>query len=311
MKIPDRLLDNLRCLNHNHYPLKYDPDKEMLYCNKCEARYPVRFGIPSMLKGGPENQNWNPWSLDKVQMMGDSYYKRAKGELPEKESSKSYAHLLSRRKLYSHGDTILDIGCATGHFLRSFRRLLDPDILYTGIDTNLSYLQWGREVYDVNNKCNFVHCDALEMPFLDNSFDIIIVNLFHFFPRIDDALLESMRVARKMVVWRTPIGVVNYIIKVIYNQSFDEIQVISPEREDFDHSLYMLYSKEYLEGLVTHLGGKLKFIEKDTDFEDFDNTTLDAFKNIPSTKTVNGMQINGNLVLDWHYVAIDCSQYQK
>ena len=32
--------------------------------------------------------------------MGDSYYKKAKGELPEKEASKSYARLLKNKNIY-------------------------------------------------------------------------------------------------------------------------------------------------------------------------------------------------------------------
>lgn len=306
MTIPERLLATLRCLECGHYPLEYDREEAILSCAQCKARYPARYGIPSLLEGGPEKQNWNPWKLDRLKMTGNSYYKRAKGELPEKESSKSYARFLGQHGFYSPGDTLLDIGCATGHFLRSFRRLLDPDIFYTGIDTHFPFLQWGREVYGIDRHCNFVHCDALAMPFLDQSYDLTIVNLFHFFPRIDEAIRETMRVTRKMVIWRTPIGDrANYVVKVIHNHSFGELQVLTPEREDFDYTLYMLYSKEYIGGLVAHLGGKLTLIERDTDFEDFDNTALEEFQGVPATKTVNGMQINGNLVLDWHYVVIN------
>lgn len=310
MTVPNRLLASLQCLECKHSPLEYDRENAVLSCSQCSAHYPAQDGIPSLLKAGPVKQNWNVWDLDKVQMLGDSYYKRAKGELPEKESSKSYARFLKRHGLYSPEDTLLDLGCATGHFLRSFRRLLDPNVLYTGIDTHFPYLQWGKEVYRIDRYCNFVHGDVLEMPFLDNSFDIIIVNLFHFFPRIDDPLREAMRVGRKTVVWRTPIGQVNYVVKIIYNNTFDEIKVITPEREDFDYSLYMLYSLEYIKGLVTYLGGKVILMERDTDFEDFDNTVLEEFKHVPATKTVHGMQINGSLALDWHYIVIDCSEYK-
>ena len=153
-----------------------------MICPECENYYPVKNGIPCMVKGGPEKQNWNVWDLNEIQMIGSSYYKRAKGELPEKESSKSYARLLKRKNLYSSGDSILDIGCATGHFLRSFRKYTDPEILYTGIDTHFHFLQWGKEVYGVNEQSNFVNCDALHTPFIDNSFSIVTVKFIPFFP---------------------------------------------------------------------------------------------------------------------------------
>jgi len=300
---PDRLIAVLRCLECGG-SLRCE-DAETLKCENCDSRYPVKNGIPSIIAGGPEKQDWNPWDLDRVKMMGNSYYKRATGELPEKEASKSYARYLQRMEFYEPGDTVLDLGCATGHFLRSFRRLLDPQIQYTGIDSDPTFLQWGREAYGIDSLCNFVHGDVLQLPLADDAFDVVVVNLFHFFPRLDDALGEAMRAARKRVVWRTPVGQVNYIVKVIYNQSFDELRALTPDREDFDYSLYMLYSVEYIKGLVAHLGGKVVDVERDTDFEDFDNTALEEFKHIPSTKTVNGMQINGNLVLDWHYITIE------
>ena len=94
---------------------------------------------------------------------------------------------------------------------------------------------------------------------------------------------------------------------MVYEHSYDKLGTITPKRTDLNYSLYQLFSKKYIEGLVKHLGGKLLFIEKDNDFNSFDNNKVDGFDGIPATKTVNGMQINGNLVLDWHYVAIKCS----
>lgn len=301
--IPERLQSILRCLSCKKERLEVS--EQRIVCGDCGSEYPIHGEVPSLLAGGAESQRWNPWDLDRVKMMADSYYKRAKGELPEKEASKSYARLLKERGFYTAGDSVLDVGCATGHFLRSFRRLLDPDITYTGIDINEEYLQWGTEVFGVDDRSCFVHSDALNVPFQDGAFDLVVVNLFHFFPKLDDVLREAMRLAKKMVIWRTPVGVVNYAIKVIYTQEFEELGVFTPEREDMDHSLYMLYSRPYIEGIVRHLGGRVTLFERDADFEPFDNTALEEFQHIPSTKVVNGMQINGNLILDWHYVGIE------
>jgi len=307
MTLPNKLTEKLSCLEHKNQRLIYNESKEVLLCPNCKREYPVYFGIPSIVQGNPEEEKWNPWSLDEVEMMGNSYYKRSTGELPEKEASKSYARFLKRHKLYSKGDTLVDIGCATGHFLRSFRRLLDEKVSYTGIDTHFRFLRWGREVFGVTDTCNFVHCDALNLPFVNNSFDIVIVNLFHFFPRIDVPLKEAMRIAKKYVVWRTPLGKkANYMIKFVLDEPFDKFKILTHDREDVDYSLYMLYTKKYIKGLVDSLGGKVKLIERDDDFENFDNTALADFAHVPATKTVNGIQINGNLVMDWHYIVIDC-----
>jgi ubiquinone/menaquinone biosynthesis C-methylase UbiE len=302
--LPHNLRPKLRCLSC-HAALKEAGDN-ILSCLDCGQSYPIHSGIPSLIGGGPESQAWNNWDRGEIKMTGNSYYKRSKGEMPEKESSKSYARFLKRHALYTPDDSILDLGCATGHFYRSFRDRLDSNVHYTGLDSNGQFLHWGGEVFGISSRCNFVHGDVLDMPFADDSFDLLVVNLFHFFPNIVEAMREAMRVTRKRVIWRTPIGQTNYIVKVVNQNDFDTTGVLKADREDLNYCLYILYSKTYIDGLIHNLGGRVSFIERDTDFEPFDNTVLDEFKHIPSTKTVGDMQINGNLVLDWQYVVIDC-----
>ena len=301
--IESRLSKVLRCISCQNSKLEFLHDK--ISCPKCNAKYPLKNNIPSMMIGGIEAQSWNPWNLDELKMTGNSYYQRAKGELPEKEASKSFANLLKKKQLYNKNSTYLDIGCATGHFLKPFRNILDKHIQYTGIDISSEYLQWGDEIFGHDKYCNFVHCDTLNMPFIDKSFDYTVVNLFHFFPNLEDVLKETMRVTNKMIIWRTPIGVITYMIKWVLNeQSYEKLGSLQIERNDIDHCLYMLYSKDYIKSIVSSLGGTVEFIERDTDFKDFDNTSIEAFKSIPSTKASNGIQMNGNLHLDWHYVGI-------
>ena len=133
-----RLSEVLRCLSCRNNKLKFSLDE--ISCLKCNAKYPIKNNIPSMMIGGMEAQNWNPWKLDELKMTGDSYYKRAKGELPEKEVSKSFANLLNKKGLYNKNSTYLDMGCAIGHFLKSCRDILGNDIQYTGIDISSEYL---------------------------------------------------------------------------------------------------------------------------------------------------------------------------
>lgn len=305
-QVPVTLYQKLECVDCRFNPLAWDASNEALICPSCKAKFPVKNGVPSLKEGGPEQQDWNPWTMDEVLMTGHSYFQRATGALPEKEASKSYANLMKAKGYHTPGGSLLDIGCATGHFLRSFRRILDPEIRYTGIDTEMAFLQWGREAYGLDETCSFVQGNALVMPFEANAFDNVVVNLFHFFPRADLALKEAMRVAKNRVIWRTPIGEANYIVKAIYTPSFEELGVLSPDREDLQYTLTMMYTKPYIEGLVKHLGGRIDLFERDEDFGEFDNTALADFKNCTATKTMNGMQVNGNLILDWQYVVIDC-----
>jgi len=160
---------------------RLNANEKFLICRSCNAHYSVHDNVPSLLTNGVENQEWNPWKLNKSKKTADSYYKRANGDLPEKESSKSLARLIKRKKLFSKTDNYLDIGCATGHYLVSLRKIINKRIKYTGIDISKEYLLWGNEIFGHSELSNFIHCDSLNLPFKKKSFDYTLVNLFHFF----------------------------------------------------------------------------------------------------------------------------------
>ena len=210
---------------------------------------------------------------------------------------------MKHKKLYKSGDSILDVGSACGHFYYSFYNRLDKDIDYTGIDATRKFLEWGSEIFKDNAYADFVCGDALTLPFKQNSYDTIIVNLYHFFPNLENALSEAMRVAKKRILWRTLIGEYNYVIKMISENDYSEIGTITPDRNDYDHTLIMMYTKEYIQGLISKLGGKIEFIEQDLDFSDFDNNALSEFS-MHSSRSANGVQTHGNLIFDWQYVSI-------
>ena len=50
------------------------------------------------------------------------YYNRAIGKFPEMETSKAMAKII--KKVAKKNDKILDVGCASGHFLRSLKRVI-------------------------------------------------------------------------------------------------------------------------------------------------------------------------------------------
>ena len=90
---------------------------------------------------------------------------------------------------------ILDVGCAKGFMLHDFKKII-PDIKVKGIDISK---------YAINNciesvKNDLVVADALNLPFDDNSFDLVIsITTVHNF-KLEDckkAIKEIMRVSKK------------------------------------------------------------------------------------------------------------------
>ena len=65
---------------------------------------------------------------------------------------------------------------------------------------------------------------------------------------------------------------------VLNEQSYDKLGPLSIEREDLDYCIYMLYSEEFIKSIVENLGGSVDSIERDSDFEEFDNSEIDVFK---------------------------------
>ncbi len=125
-----------------------------------------------------------------------------------KVSDNLSASLIEIFKRYNMGDdqTLLDIGCGNGAFLRTLAGIF-PGMKISGLDSNLFAIEWGKKK---NQEAGFG--DRIKMlvgdarhdmgDFEDNSVDwVMAINLFHFFPvegRLP--LIEQMiRVAKKGV----------------------------------------------------------------------------------------------------------------
>jgi len=87
----------------------------------------------------------------------------------------------------THDAKILDIGCAKGFLLYEFKKLL-PDVDVVGIDISEYCIENAKE--EVKDKL-FV-CDAANMPFEENQFDLVIsINTTHNLPF--EACLKATR----------------------------------------------------------------------------------------------------------------------
>tara|TARA_B110000977_G_scaffold200519_1_gene291365 strand:- start:10956 stop:11615 length:660 start_codon:yes stop_codon:yes gene_type:complete len=91
--------------------------------------------------------------------------------------------------------SLLDVGCAKGFMLHDLVELI-PDITVRGVD--VSDYAIAHAMDDIKSKVQVA--DARELPFADNSFDVVIaINTIHNLDRDDcaQALREIERVSRK------------------------------------------------------------------------------------------------------------------
>ena len=95
--------------------------------------------------------------------------------------------------------TILEVGCATGHFTRWF----DAQGLWT-VGLEVSPVMLNEAVCHGDSR--YLRADALELPFVDGAFDLVaLITSLEFIPNVNQALAEAVRVARRGLL----LGVLN------------------------------------------------------------------------------------------------------
>lgn len=252
-----------------------------------------------------DNKQWINWDEEKD--YGDMFYKRAIGELPEMESSKAVSTLL--QSIYKPSMSLLDVGCGVGHYLRSLRLHLDEKINYHGTDATEYYIELAKKAY--NNSSLFTVGSVLDLPFENNSFDIVMSNnlVMHLPPNLEKPFSELLRVSKKYVVIRAMFGDRNYVVREILTQNdfqFNntEINVNSFNLEELKFRYFNMYTEAYYRSLISTLAPDSKVqILKDNNWKPFNNAT--DSNTSTATKTMGEFQVSGNLILDWRFIIIE------
>jgi len=235
--------------------------------------------------------------------------KRSKGLLPDMEVAKAYSKIISDLKIKDF--SLLDVGCLTGHFYKTFNLKIKSNINYYGIDPFKLHINAAKEIWKKNKKVNFKLGWAQKIPFNKKKFDIVICsNVLTHIPEINTPLREMIRVAKKYVILRTPIHDKSYRIQMVLNSKWFKNTNIKPENE-FDlkgnpraYEYYDVHSKDYLKSVIykIHKRAKIKII-KDTFFSK-KNIQNKKEKKSYGTKVIEGSQVYDNILLLPHHFVI-------
>lgn len=114
-------------------------------------------------------------------------------------SSKDY-HRLKTTKIFKkfvrEGDSVLDVGCATGGFYEIARK---SKISYTGIDITHESISEAKRKYPT---VTFLEGDIRNLPFKDNSFDMVVCwDVLVHVVEYRLALQELCRVAKRNIIF--------------------------------------------------------------------------------------------------------------
>ena len=251
------------------------------------------------MKTNFEKQDWRIWS--KNDLVEERTYLRAKGELPEMQSAIQLRHILGS---IEPGASVMDIGCASGHYLRTIRKLCE-NCRYTGVDATSKYIESAKEIFREDKLAKFEVQDIYE---LDKSADIVFCcNVLLHLPSIKEPLTRLLSSFNQRLVIRTLISEKTHLSQYLYSDVFDE------NGNPTDFLFQNTYSFEYLQNLVTQFDPSLK-VEFIKDVYDAAALQDEGEKwkkkqGFATTAIENNLQIAGDKVFRWHWMI--CTKGQK
>ncbi len=128
----------------------------------------------------------------------DQWYETPRGRwIGRREAELVVEHLQPRA-----GESLLDVGCGTGFFTRTFAASMDGPVL--GVDTNSEWVEYARQ-RDVG-RASYEVADARNLPYPSASYDLVVsMTALCFVEDEVQAVREILRVARR----RVAIGLLN------------------------------------------------------------------------------------------------------
>lgn len=133
----------------------------------------------------------------KVEQSTREYYSQSKERLYSHPVIQAFSlpkYQWIKQQLDLENKTVLDVGSGNGYFAQHF----DKDCQLTALDLSANQLQY-------NPARNKKIGSAYELPYEDNSFDIVFTsNLLHHLEEPENAVKEMQRVSKKYVVISEP-----------------------------------------------------------------------------------------------------------
>ena len=214
----------------------------------------------------------NVWEKDNKYL--DLMVRRANGKEPIMECTKQLIRLAKPN--YKKGQSFLDVTCSTGHYLYAFRKMLDKNIIYFGVDNNRRYVDAAIKIF---GKDYFAVGDVNALPFRDRSFDVVFCfNTLQNLPDIFTPLAQLMRVSKDYVYIRTLIGESQYYIK---------------EHVDDGVVYHNIHTFKQIKQFARDSGFSAKLIPDEYDASVFSKSHKG------DTQVIDGKQVIGNIIYSW------------
>lgn len=245
-------------------------------------------------------EKYKPWQIWGEQPeIEETLALRAAGELPEMESTKQLAKLIS--EIYKPGMRVLDVGCNAGHYLRGLRRI-DKNLNYVGVDAYEVYIEKAKKIYAHDAHAKFDVRDIMQPLLKENPFDIVYsCNLIIHLPFYKIPVKNLIDSTKQYCFIRTLLSDCTTIVKRVHDPIFDES----------DEPLNFVYQNTYNEkdfiDYIRSLGCNAEIIK-----DEYNASLLagehEQLKKKSGTRIVGGLQADGNIIFNWKFVKITKSK---
>ena len=246
----------------------------------------------------------------------DLMRKRALGELPQMGSAKRTVEILLERNLLKEKDNkIIDIGCATCHYLRTFMDF-DVDIdLYTGVEIDQTMVEAAKDVWAneiKNNKLTIFNSDV-EIFNIEKKYNVgICANAFMYFKSPYKAISNIMKHCNNHLLIRGYFSEKSFrILRSQTSSHHDKAKTSEANSFDKEGNLtsfdyWTIYSKEYMESVVKAISpnAKVEWIEDKNYFDSIDKEKNFEVKKRDGTFVLNNMEISYPFIQPWEYLLI-------
>jgi 2-polyprenyl-3-methyl-5-hydroxy-6-metoxy-1,4-benzoquinol methylase len=230
---------------------------------------------------------------DKYHLLMERSYLRARGRLPEMESA------IQLRSIINHLDaneTVMDVGCAAGNYLRSIRKM-NKYCKYYGIDQTSKYITFAKAYFKSDPNATFIRGNIYK---LKKKADIVFCcNVLLHLPSIITPLTNLLKIFKKKLIVRTLISEETHLSKRFTFEDYNGGRILK------DFAYENTYSFNYIEKIIKSFDKniKLKFLK-----DNFSPKKLNVERNIWKNKFSssfttevlnNKIQISGNKVFKW------------
>jgi SAM-dependent methyltransferase len=244
---------------------------------------------------------------------------RAAGALPDMGCALRVLELLKQTRggLFEREPRaeILDVGCAAGHFLRTFIRCSLPLAKYVGLEVDSSMVAvanevWAKEIE--SGKVEFINED-LEKFRSPRRFDVVICsNAFMYFASAKTALTNLLLATRRRLLIRSYFADASYRIVRAQTKrnhdksSVDEIDAFDDAGNMLCYDFWNIYSQTYIEELVPRIEprARLEWIEDKNVISSLEQERTLNLSKRGATEILAGQEISYPFILPWKYLSI-------